>query len=90
MSSLINYIPPIKRKLIIKNNLNKYKITSYLENYKTKKEPNEFLDIHNHKKMFQKIEDNFFLNKNILNYSTNHLFKKTINQKKVNIRLFEK
>ena len=37
MSSLINYIPPIKRKLIIKNNLNKYKITSYLENYKTKK-----------------------------------------------------
>ena len=87
ISSLSNYIFPIKRKIIIMNNLNKYKIDNYK---KSNEEYSDFLDNHNHKKLFQKIEDNLFLNKNNINYATNYVFKKAINQKKLNIKFYEK
>ena len=90
ISSLNNYIFPIKRKIIINKNLNKYKITSYFESYRKSDDKYEdFIDIHNSKKLFQKVEDKYFLNKNNINYATNLILKKTINQKKIITKFYE-
>ena len=88
ISSLFNYIYPIKRKIIINNNNNKYRITYYIK--KPADEPCDFLDIHNFKKLFQKIEGNYFINKNIIDFATNHLIKKSFNQKKIVAKFYEK
>ena len=88
ISSLTNYIYPIKRKIIINKNMNKYRITYYIK--KKDDEPNDFLDIHNFKKVFQKIEGNYFINKNNIDFATNYMLKKSFNQKKIVAKFYEK
>ena len=90
ISSLYNYINLIKRKIIIKKN-HKYKITYYMKS--TNDESDDYLDIHNFKKLFHKIEKNFFLNKNNINFATNYILTKTIKalkERKITLKFYEK
>ena len=87
ISSLNNYINLIKRKIIIKKN-HKNRITYYMKsNYD---ESDDYLDIHNLKKLFPKIEKNFFLNKSNINFATNYLLIKAIKEKKITVKFYEK
>ena len=87
ISSLNNYINLIKRKIIISKN-HKYRITYYMKS--TYDESDDYLDIHNLKKLFHKIEKNFFLNKNNINFATNYMLIKTIKERKIIVKFYEK
>ena len=84
-SSLIDYVYPIFRLLIIKRNFT-------FKSYKniTQDENSMFIDAHSIKKLFQKVEDYYFLNKSFINYSSNRLFKKSVNQKKIKVIFYDK
>ena len=56
--------------------------------YKISTDQLNFIDIHVFKKLFQKIENNYFSNKNIINYSGNSLLKKEIKQKKIKVSFY--
>ena len=93
LNSISNYIYPIKRKMIIYKNLNKYQSNLYLKNFYNKKseeESNDFIDVHNYKKIIQKIDDIYFFNKNNINYANNYMIKKEFNQKKIIAELYSK
>ena len=93
LNSINNYIYPIKRKMIIYKNLNKYQSNLYLKNIfnkKSEEESNDFIDVHNYKKLFQKIDDIYFFNKNNINYASNYMIKKEINQRKIVAELYSK
>ena len=49
-----------------------------------------FIDAHVFKKIFQKIENDYFFSKSNLNYASNHLLKKSINQRKIKVSFYEK
>ena len=87
ISSISNYAYIIKRKMIIDNNL-KNKITFYIK--KTEDDNNEFLNVHSLKKLFQKIEGNYFLNKNNIEFASNYIIKEGIKQKKIKVKFYEK
>ena len=90
--SLYNYVYPINRMLIIKrNSFNNYinKFNNIFRN-KISDINSIFIDVHVFKKIFQKIENDYFFNKSNLNYASNHLLKKSINQRKINVSFYEK
>ena len=87
ISSISNYTFPIKRKMIIDNN-RKNKITFYIKN--SDDENNIFVNVHFFKKLFEKIEGNFFLNKNNIDFATNSMIKEGIKQKKIKVNFYEK
>ena len=87
MSLLNNYIFPIKKNIVMKKN-HKSTITYYIK--KDSCDSDDFLDIHSYKKLFQKIEGNYFFNKNKIDYATNNMLKNAINQRKINPRYYEK
>ena len=92
-SSLSDYVYPINRLLIIKRNFySKYYVSNFCNIFKnmTQDENSMFIDAHVIKKLFQKIEGCYFLNKSFINYSSNRLFKKSINQKKIKVIFYEK
>ena len=92
LTSIKNYIFPIKRIVIIHKNLIKKRNIIFFTDFsrKNEEEYNIFIDMHNFKKIFQKIDDNYFLNKNNFNYAINYMIKKTINQKKILANFYEK
>ena len=93
ISFLPDYVYPINRLLIIKNNFyNKYYTTNFSNIFKniTHDENSLFIDAHVLKKLFQKIECSYFFNKNFINYVYNRLFKESINQKKIKVIFYEK
>ena len=93
LNSINNYIYPIKRKMIIYKNLNKYQSNLYLKNIfnkKSEEESNDFIDVHNYKKLFQKIDDIYYFNKININYASNYMIKKEINQRKIVAELYSK
>ena len=92
LSSLYNYIYPMNRMFIIKRNLFK-KFGNRLSNIFKRnitEEQTIFIDMHVFKKLFPRIETNYFFNKNNIYYSENHLLKKSINQKKIKVIFYEK
>ena len=92
ISSLYNYIYPINRILIMKKNLFNFYKDPFAKFYKYKisNEQSIFIDIHVFKKIFQKIENDFFFNKSYICYATNHLLKRSINQKKIKVTFYDK
>ena len=92
-SSLIDYVYPIFRLLIIKRNFTfKSYVSKFYNIFKniTQDENSMFIDAHSIKKLFQKVEDYYFLNKSFINYSSNRLFKKSVNQKKIKVIFYDK
>ena len=57
--------------------------------YKNSEEQSIFIDIHVIKKIFHKIENNFFLNEKNVDYASNYILKQFINQKKINATFYE-
>ena len=92
IQSLYNYIYPINRMMIIKrNSFNNY-INQFNNIFRNKiSDINSlFIDAHVFKKIFQKIENDYFFSKSNLNYASNHLLKKSINQRKIKVSFYEK
>ena len=89
ISSIYNYVYPINRILIMKNNSFNFSRNPFEKLfYKISTDQLNFIDIHVFKKLFQKIENNYFSNKNIINYSGNSLLKKEIKQKKIKVSFY--
>ena len=91
ISSLCNYVYPISRIWIIKKNKFNSFMTSFSNffKYKNSEEQSIFIDIHVIKKIFHKIENNFFLNEKNVDYASNYILKQFINQKKINATFYE-
>ena len=86
---IYNYIYILKRILIMKNNnFNFVKCPFRKFFFKITKDQTIFIDIHVFKKLFKIIENNYFVDKNILNYSANRLLKSEINQKKIKVSFY--
>ena len=89
--SLYNYIYPINQLLKYKKiALNYHKVFEKFFEYRLTAEESSFIDIHILEKIFKKIEDDFFFNESNINYSTNLLFKRSINQKKIRMTFYDK
>ena len=68
-----------------KNNKNYFVEKRNLYKFLDKKYNDEkfnFIDIHNTKRLIRKIGENYYLNKNNIDYANNYIFKKRINKKK--------
>ena len=65
-----------KNYFIEKRNLYKFLDKKYND------EKFNFIDIHNTKRLIRKIVENYYLNKNNIDYANNYIFKKRINKKK--------
>ena len=70
--------------------LNYHKVFEKFFEYRLTAEESSFIDIHILEKIFKKIEDDFFFNESNINYSTNLLFKRSINQKKIRMTFYDK
>ena len=94
ISSLYDYVYPLYRLLIIKKNFtNKSYFINFRNIFKNiNQDENSIMFINGHsiKKLFQKIEECYFLNKRYINYSSNRLFKRSVNQKKIKVIFYEK
>ena len=91
ISSLYNYIYPIKR-IMEKSNKNYIAEKKNLYKFLDKKyndEKIDFIDIHNSKILIRKIGENYYLNKNNIDYANNYIFKKRINKKKISTKFYE-
>ena len=68
-----------------KNNKNYFVEKRNLYKFLDKKYNDEkfnFIDIHNTKRLIRKIGENYYLNKNNIDYANNYIYKKRINKKK--------
>ena len=90
LSSLYNYVYPICRIWIIKKNKfnNSLQEFSNLFRYKHSEEQSIFIDVHALKRLIHKIENNFFLYENNIDYASNYILQKFINQKKINANFY--
>ena len=91
-SSLYNYTYPIKRILIMERNSFKFYKNpfTYFNKPKLSEEQTIFIDTHVLKKIFHKIGKDYFFNKSNINYASNRLFKRSINQKKIKVTFYDK
>ena len=91
-SSLYNYTYPIKRILIMERNSFKFYKNpfAYFNQPKLSEEQIIFIDTHVLKKIFHKIGKDYFFNKSNINYASNRLFKRSINQKKIKVTFYDK
>ena len=91
-SSLYNYTYPIKRILIMERNSFKFYKNpfAYFNQPKLSEEQIIFIDTHVLKKIFHKIGKDYFFNKSNINYASNRLFKRSINQKKIKVIFYDK
>ena len=75
-----------------KNNKNYFVEKRNLYKFLDKKYNDEkfnFIDIHNTKRLIRKIGENYYLNKNNIDYANNYIFKKRINKKKISTKFYE-
>ena len=91
-SLLYNYTYPIKRILIMERNSFKFYNNpfAYFNQPKLSEEQIIFIDTHVLKKIFHKIGKDYFFNKSNINYASNRLFKRSINQKKIKVTFYDK
>jgi hypothetical protein len=91
-SSLYNYTYPIKRILIMERNSFKFfkNPFAYFNQPKLSEEQSIFIDTHVLKKIFHKIGNDYFFNKSNINYASNRLFKRSVNQKKIKVTFYDK
>ena len=63
---------------------------TYFNKPKLSEEQTIFIDTHVLKKIFHKIGNYYFFNKSNINYASNRLFKRSINQKKIRMTFYDK